>query len=118
VDITDEVAGAVKKSGVTDGVLFIYCPHTTAGITINENADPSVTRDIIMKTGKLIDPNDPDYRHMEGNSDGHIKSSLVGASEMVIIEKGELVLGTWQGVFFAEFDGPRSRNVLLKIIQG
>jgi secondary thiamine-phosphate synthase enzyme len=118
VDITDEVASAVQKSGVTDGVLLIYCPHTTAGITINENADPSVTRDITMKTGKLIDSSDPDYRHMEGNSDGHIKSSLVGASEMVIVEKGELVLGTWQGVFFAEFDGPRSRNVLLKIIPG
>jgi secondary thiamine-phosphate synthase enzyme len=118
VDITDEVTEAVRESGVSDGILFVYCPHTTAGITINENADPSVPHDITMKTGKLIDRRDPDYRHGEGNSDGHIKSSLVGASEMVIIENGELVLGTWQGVFFAEFDGPRSRNVFLKIIPG
>jgi secondary thiamine-phosphate synthase enzyme len=118
VNITDEVTDAVRKTGVTDGILLVYCPHTTAGITINENADPSVPRDIAMKTAKLIDRNDPDYHHGEGNSDGHIKSSLVGASEMVIIQNGKLVLGTWQGVFFAEFDGPRSRNVLLKVIPG
>ncbi len=118
VDITGDVTNAVSKRGITDGILLIYCPHTTAGITINENADPSVSRDITMKTSKLIDKNDADYLHGEGNSDSHIKSSLVGASEMVIIEKGRLVLGTWQGIYFTEFDGPRSRDLFLKIIPG
>ena len=116
VDITGEVANTVRESGVTDGIVLIYCPHTTAGITINENADPSVIRDITIKTSKIIDHSDPDYRHGEGNSDSHIKSSLVGASEMVIVENGRMVLGTWQGIFFAEFDGPRSRKVFVKII--
>ena len=118
VDITTEVADAVRKVGVTDGVVLIYSPHTTAGITINENADPSVAEDITMKTSKLVNHNDPDYRHGEGNSDSHIKSTLAGASQTVIIENGKLALGTWQGIFFTEFDGPRSREVYLKIIQG
>ncbi len=118
VDITGDVAKAVSEKGISDGILFIYCPHTTAGITINENADPSVLTDINLKISKLIDHNDPDYRHGEGNSDSHIKSSLFGASETVIIERGKLVLGTWQGIFFAEFDGPRNREVCLKIIPG
>ena len=118
VDIKRDITSAVLESGVTDGIIMIFCPHTTAGITINENADPSVPSDIIVKTSKIINQNDSDYRHGEGNSDSHIKSSLFGASEMVIIEKGKLVLGTWQGIFFAEFDGPRSRNVFLKIIRG
>ncbi len=117
-DITHDVSNAVVESGVTDGIIIVFCPHTTAGITINENADPSVPGDIRAKTSKIINQNDPDYRHGEGNSDSHIKSSLFGASETVIIENGRLVLGTWQGIFFAEFDGPRSRNVLLKIISG
>lgn len=118
VDITGDVIKAVHKSGISDGILFIYCPHTTAGITINENADPSVLTDINLKVSKFIDHTDPDYRHGEGNSDSHIKSSLFGASETVIIEKGKLVLGRWQGIFFAEFDGPRNREVCLKIIPG
>jgi secondary thiamine-phosphate synthase enzyme len=118
VDITHEVTNAIKENEVTDGILLIYCPHTTAGITINENADPSVPGDIKMKTSKLIEHRDPEYRHMEGNSDSHIKSSLIGASEIVIIKNRKPVLGTWQGIFFAEFDGPRSRNVFLKIIPG
>ena len=118
VDITQDVAEALKESGVTDGIILVFCPHTTAGITINENADPDVLRDITIKTSKFIEHHDSDYRHGEGNSDSHIKSSLVGASEMVIIEKGKLILGTWQGIFFAEFDGPRSRDVFLKIISG
>lgn len=116
VDITRDITSAVHESGIADGILLVYCPHTTAGITLNENADPDVLRDITVKTSKFIDHNDPDYRHGEGNSDSHIKSSFVGASEMVIIENGKLVLGTWQGVFFAEFDGPRERSVHLKII--
>lgn len=118
IDITDRVVQAVRSSGVTNGMAVIYSPHTTAGITINENADPSVIDDIDMKLSKLVNHNDRDYRHGEGNSDSHIKSSLIGASETVIIEEGRPVLGTWQGIFFAEFDGPRSRNVLIKIISG
>ncbi|MFQ5442253.1 MAG: secondary thiamine-phosphate synthase enzyme YjbQ [Thermodesulfobacteriota bacterium] len=118
LDITEEVAGAVKESGVRDGIVIVYCPHTTAAITINENADPSVCRDILMKTSKVIEEGDPEYRHGEGNSDSHVKSSLTGASETIIIEKGRLVLGTWQGVYFCEFDGPRSRNCFLKILAG
>ena len=118
VDITRDVAKAVQKSGILNGILLIYCPHTSAGITINENADPSVISDITLKTSKIIEHSDPDYRHGEGNSDSHIKSSLFGASETVIIEKGKLVLGTWQGIFFTEFDGPRNREIFLKIIAG
>lgn len=118
VDITDKVRSAVTKIGVTEGVAIVYCPHTTAGITINENADPDVVSDINAKLAKVIDPDDPVYRHAEGNSDGHIKSTLTGASENIIIEGGDLVLGTWQGVYFAEFDGPRTRNVFVKILQG
>lgn len=116
VDITEEVSARVSLSGIKSGVVVVYCPHTTAGITINENADPSVKTDISMKTEKLVGRDDPDYRHSEGNSDGHLKSSLFGASETVIVEEGSLVLGTWQGICFAEFDGPRTREVFIKIM--
>lgn len=117
VDITSRIQKAIDGEGAfREGVVLIFCPHTTAGITINENADPDVPTDILMKSAKLIDRNDPDFRHGEGNSDGHVKSSFFGASEMVIVEDGRLVLGTWQGIFFAEFDGPRSRKVFLKFI--
>ncbi len=117
VDITSRVQKAIDgEEGFKDGVVLIFCPHTTAGITINENADPDVPTDILMKSAKLIERNDPDFRHAEGNSDGHVKSSLFGASESVIVEDGKLVLGTWQGIFFAEFDGPRTRKVFLKFI--
>ncbi len=118
LDITGEVAAAVSKAGITDGIVLIFCPHTTAGITINENADPSVLKDITMKTSKFINYNDANYRHGEGNSDSHIKSSLVGASETVIVEDRRLVLGTWQSIFLAEFDGPRTRDVILKVVPG
>ncbi len=118
VDITGKVGEAVKKGGLADGIALVFCPHTTAGITINENADPSVCRDMISKTSELVEENDPSYTHAEGNSDSHVKSSLVGASETIIIEKGKLVLGTWQGIYFAEFDGPRTRSVMVKIIPG
>lgn len=117
-EITDIVKNEVSLSKVTDGICVVYCPHTTAGITINENADPDVFTDIIMKTKKMIERHDKDFRHMEGNSDSHIKSSLFGASETIIIEKGDLLLGTWQGIYFAEFDGPRSRKFMIKIIEG
>ena len=115
VNITDLVEGAVKQSGIKDGAAVIFCPHTTAAITINENADPDVCVDMI-KGLKNISPVDRTYTHMEGNSNAHIKSSLVGASETIIIENGELVLGTWQGIFFCEFDGPRDRTVFVKVI--
>ncbi|HJP18302.1 MAG TPA: secondary thiamine-phosphate synthase enzyme YjbQ [Nitrospinota bacterium] len=118
LDITRDITKAVRESGIPDGILLIFCPHTTAGITINENADPAVLNDINLKTSKFVDHHDPDYRHGEGNSDSHIKSSFFGASETVIIERGTLVLGQWQGIFFAEFDGPRNREVFLKTIPG
>ncbi|MEE9542554.1 MAG: secondary thiamine-phosphate synthase enzyme YjbQ [Thermodesulfobacteriota bacterium] len=116
VNITGKISKAVKAEGFRDGAVLVFCPHTTAGITINENADPDVPVDILMKTGKLVERDDPDFRHMEGNSDGHVKSSLFGASETIIVEDGSLVLGTWQAIFFAEFDGPRTRKVFLKFI--
>ncbi len=118
VDITDEVAACVRKSGVKEGMVVVYCPHTTAGITINENADPDVTADLEMKLSKIVEHRDPDYRHMEGNSDSHVKSTLTGASESIIISGGRLCLGTWQGIYFAEFDGPRTRSVYVKILEG
>ena len=116
IDITDRVTDIVYNSGISSGIAVIYTPHTTAGITINENADPSVRRDIVEFLSKKI-PYHGDYRHMEGNADSHIKSSLIGCSETVIIEDGRILLGTWQGIFFCEFDGPRRREVWVKIIQ-
>ncbi len=116
VDITSMVQEEVNKKGWDSGILFLYCPHTTAAITINESADPSVAKDIVNTLSRLI-PRRGDYLHTEGNSDAHIKSSLIGCSEHVIVEGGRLVLGTWQGIFFAEFDGPRNRKVYLKWIR-
>ncbi len=118
VDITGEVAALVRDSGVEEGIAVVFCPHTTAGITINENADPHVTADMVMKMGEIIGQSDPRYRHMEGNSDSHLKSTLTGASETIIISKGRLRLGTWQGIYLAEFDGPRTRSVFVKITGG
>lgn len=114
-DITSLVSKSVKESGVTSGIVIVQSPHTTAAITINENADPDVQSDMIMKVSKFIDEHDKDFKHYEGNSDSHIKSSLYGASEIIIIEKGELLLGRWQGIYFCEFDGPRERNFNIKI---
>ena len=116
IDITRSVQEAVKKTGVADGVCIIFIPHTTAGVTINENADPTVVQDIIMELNKIV-PFKDQYRHMEGNSPAHIKASLVGCSQMVFVESGKLVLGTWQGIFFCEFDGPRSRKVHVKVMK-
>src|SRR3989304_8160863 len=117
IDITQSVQEAVKKTGVEDGICIIFIPHTTAAVTINENADPNVVQDIIMELNKIVLFQDP-YRHMEGNSPSHIKASLVGCSQIVFVESGKLVLGTWQGIFFCEFDGPRNRNVHVKVISG
>ena len=116
VDITGQVASAVRESGVSTGQVTIFCPHTTAGITINENADPSVIHDIILTLSELIPQRRAGYRHSEGNSDSHCKSSLLGCSEHVLIRDGALNLGTWQGIFFCEFDGPRTRRVVVAVI--
>jgi len=115
IDITKNIQNAINKSNLKDGFVNIYVPHTTAGITINENADPSVRNDIINKLNKLV-PFSDDYAHSEGNSAAHIKSTLVGVSQMIPVENGKLVLGTWQGIFFCEFDGPRNRQVYIRII--
>ncbi len=116
VDITSKVEEILAESKVGSGICMVYVPHTTAAITINENADPSVVRDIIHELNKLV-PFDDNYSHSEGNSAAHIKSSLIGASKSIIIENGNLKLGTWQGIYFCEFDGPRSRKVWVKIIE-
>lgn len=115
INIDGRVQNAVESSGITEGICTLFTPHTTAGITINENADPDVPRDMIMELGKIIPHRDPDYRHNEMNSDAHIKSSLVGCSESVFIRNGKLFLGTWQSIFFCEFDGPRTRKVFVRI---
>ncbi len=115
VDITAKVQEALAATGLTEGLCMLYVPHTTAAITINESADPSVKSDILMVLNRMV-PWEAEYRHGEGNSPAHIKSTLVGASELIAVEKGRLVLGTWQGVFFCEFDGPRTRRVLVKVV--
>lgn len=117
VNIDSFIEEALSESQVEDGILVVYCPHTTAGITINENADPDVQKDLGLGLNKTF-PNDSDYVHFEGNSDGHMKSSVVGASETLIIKDGSPIFGTWQSVYFTEFDGPRSRNFYVKIIEG
>ncbi|OEG63665.1 MAG: hypothetical protein BHK79_02390 [Halanaerobium sp. MDAL1] len=117
VDITSKIQNAVKKTGVDSGLVMIHIPHTTAAVTINENADPDVAADIKKEVNKII-PFDDNYAHLEGNSAAHIKSSLFGVDQTVIIKNKKLLLGTWQGIYFCEFDGPRSRNVYLKIIEG
>ncbi|MGA2317713.1 MAG: secondary thiamine-phosphate synthase enzyme YjbQ [Thermodesulfobacteriota bacterium] len=115
IDITRSVQEALKKTGVEDGICIVFISHTTAAVTINENADPSVVQDIIMELNKIV-PLKDQYRHLEGNSPAHIKASLVGCSQIVFVESGKLVLGTWQGIFFCEFDGPRNRQVHVKVI--
>lgn len=115
VEITRDVQLVLRGNGWQDGILVVYTPHTTSAITINENADPDVQRDMNSFLSKLI-PNLSEFRHAEGNSDSHIKSSLVGCSETIIVENGNMVLGTWQGIYFCEFDGPRTRKVYLKFI--
>ena len=115
VSIGGKINEVIKNKNWQDGLLHIYTPHTTSAITINENADPDVPLDIVQHIQKLV-PKEANFAHGEGNSDAHILSSLFGASEQVIIENGKMALGTWQGIFFAEFDGPRSRSVYLKFI--
>lgn len=117
IKITRDIEKIVQDSGIKDGLCVVYCPHTTAGITINENADPDVVRDLTLAMN-MISPDRPEYRHMEGNSAAHTKALLTGSSVTVIINDGKLALGRWQGIYFAEYDGPRSRNVLVKLIKG
>ncbi len=116
IDITRSIREAVQKTGVEDGICIVYVPHTTAAITINENADPSVPQDIIMELNKIV-PFEDRYHHLEGNSAAHIKASLLGCSQTILIESGKLILGTWQGIFFCEFDGPRNRKVYVKVMR-
>ena len=115
VDITQEVAELISAQGVKEGFVILYVPHTTGGTTINEHADPSVKRDILNKLEELVPP-DKGYTHMEGNADSHIKATLVGNTLTIPISGGRLVLGTWQGIFFCEFDGPRTRKLIVKVV--
>ncbi len=115
IDISSDVCNAIREHNVTDGLAVIFTSHTTAAITINENADPDVCRDIVMEINKIV-PIQDGYRHLEGNSAAHLKSSLFGASETLIINNGEIVLGTWQGIYFCEFDGPRQRQVQIQVV--
>jgi len=117
VNIDELVQEVVQEEGVSDGVCYIYVPHTTAGITINENADPAVREDIINELNKVV-PFDDNYRHLEGNAAAHIKACLVGFSQMVPVERGKLDLGTWQSIYFCEFDGPRRRHIYVHVIRG
>lgn len=116
IDITDQVQEQVAASDIKDGIAYVYVPHTTAGVTINEHADPAVARDINNTLNELV-PENGRYAHAEGNSPGHIKASLMGSSQAVFVEEGRLQLGTWQGIFFCEFDGPRQRQVQVKVIK-
>jgi secondary thiamine-phosphate synthase enzyme len=115
LDITGQIRGIIREAGIVSGLCYVFVPHTTAAVTINENADPDVPRDIISILDRLIPLHGP-YRHGEGNSAAHVKASLVGASETILIENGQPVLGTWQSIFFCEFDGPRVRKAFVKVI--
>src|SRR4051812_37358069 len=118
VDVTDAVRRLVKRKNVRDGMAILYVPHTTAAVTINENYDPDVKHDVLRKLEELIPKHEAYYRHDEGNSDSHVKTSLVGNSVTVLIESARVILGRWQGIYFCEFDGPREREVYIKIIAG
>ncbi|MBS1125301.1 MAG: hypothetical protein H6Q97_236 [Nitrospirae bacterium] len=116
VDITQGIQRLVTESGIRSGVCYVYVPHTTSGITVNENTDPNVGRDILKELNKVI-PFDDQYSHNEGNSAAHIKSTIVGVSKAVMVEEGRLALGTWQAIFYCEFDGPRDRRVFVKVMK-
>lgn len=116
IDVTDRVQQAVNAAGVKSGYVICYVPHTTAGVTIQENADPDVVHDFLWKLERLVPMDESGFRHGEGNSDAHIKASLTGLSQTVLIEDGRLVLGTWQGIYFCEYDGPRHRKLLVKCV--
>jgi secondary thiamine-phosphate synthase enzyme len=114
IDITDKIQDIVSDAGISQGTVTVYCPHTTAAITINENADPDVVHDILLMLSEIVPHNKSEYRHSEGNSDAHIKSSIVGCSKTIPVTSGKMQLGTWQAIFFCEFDGPRTRQVIVQ----
>ncbi|RSL34220.1 YjbQ family protein [Salibacterium salarium] len=114
VDMTNEVKRFISRQGMENGIVIVYCPHTTAGITVNENADPDVQRDMLMRLDEVYPWNHSKYRHGEGNSASHLKASTVGTQQSIIVDHGSLILGTWQGIYFCEFDGPRKRTMYLK----
>ena len=116
VEITGQVRDAIAASGVKSGLCVVYCPHTTAAITVNENADPDVVHDMLLYLNKSIPQHQGGFRHGEGNSDSHIKASLVGPSVTLLVDGGDVVLGRWQGVYFCEFDGPRTRTVMVRVV--
>jgi secondary thiamine-phosphate synthase enzyme len=118
IDITEKVRAVVRRNGLREGMCTVYCPHTTAAVTINENADPDVVHDMLLHLDRTVPQQQSGFRHGERNSDSHIKASLVGPSVTLLVDKGDLVLGRWQGVFFCEFDGPRMRNVHVQTIGG
>jgi secondary thiamine-phosphate synthase enzyme len=115
IDITDKIQEIASDAGISEGTVTVYCPHTTAAITINENADPDVVHDILLTLAELVPQHKSGYRHSEGNSDAHIKSSIIGCSKTILISSGKMQLGTWQAIFFCEFDGPRRRTVHVQI---
>lgn len=115
INITHQVQSLLEIEGIQSGYVILFVPHTTAAVTINENADPDVKRDMLLGLSN-ISPDNDDYHHYEGNSDAHIKSSMIGVDQMILVDQGRLVLGTWQGIYFCEFDGPRTRRILLKMI--
>ena len=117
LDVTDRVAKLVRSQNVLEGMAIVYVPHTTAAVTINENADPDVRHDMLQKLETLIPKDEPYYQHVEGNSDSHVKTSLVGSTVTVLVERGRLVLGRWQGIYFCEFDGPREREMMVKLVK-
>lgn len=118
IKITNQIREDIKNSGVQEGIVIVYCPHTTAGITINENADPAVIKDLIYGFEKVFPTNDAQYQHAEGNSHAHMKASTMGASQTLILTGGKLILGIWQDVYFCEYDGPRNRRFYVKIMKG
>ncbi|MCI8373004.1 MAG: YjbQ family protein [Lachnospiraceae bacterium] len=118
IKITNYIREDIEKSGIKDGIIVVFCPHTTAGITINENADPDVVHDLIYGFEKTYPTHDQNYRHFEGNSHAHMKSSTMGASQTLILQEGKIIFGTWQDVYFCEFDGPRNRTFYVKIMEG
>ncbi len=118
IDVTAEVQRAVREAKLESGHVICYVPHTTAGITVQENADPDVVHDVLWKLAQLVPKDESAFRHAEGNSDSHIKSSLMGSSVIVLVEEGQLVFGTWQGIYFCEFDGPRQRRMIVKCVAG
>lgn len=116
VEITEQVRSFIRQEALESGIVIVYVPHTTAGITINENADPNVVRDLLADLDRLVPQNQSYYRHYEGNSAAHLKASIIGSSVTVFVEDGKLLFGTWQGIFFCEFDGPRNRRVHVKLL--